>query len=283
MLGRAQGPIAPPPASVESVLEYEDSSEGLRLQLQDILAAAKDHNRAKLGSLTKQTEIPNDEEWFTKTFGQEKAKSWADPYGRELLQNQAEFEELFQQIAAADGELFTRRVNDNPGPPGSMEAGMIVGQNGPVEFFFASWRKQGAPPDSKGDPIGYFVFLDRRFRWNSSVNVINLSSLPSPSETIGPFHPGVGGVTFPTCSFCPDPTYTREARAKHIEGTVVLRVIITPDGRATDIVVVRAVDQGLAEKAVEAVSKWRFKPARGEDRQPVPVIVPIEVTFRLLN
>jgi periplasmic protein TonB len=296
----------PSDSQADSAGVYQASTQGLRLQLQDILAAAKDHNRAKLESLTKQTQIPHYEEWFTTTFGQEKGESWAEPYGRDLVENQKDFENMFMQMAGDDGEIYTRKVNDNPGPPGGMEAGMIKGLQGPIDFFFASWKRRGSPQDSKGDPIGYFVFLDGKFRWDSTIYVININSLPGPAEVAppetpgaqitpdpnrgsgngknaGPFHPGVGGVTYPACSFCPYPEYTREARAKHIEGIVVLTAIIQPNGRATDIVVVKSPDPGLTEKAIESVSKWRFKPARGEDKEPVPVIVPIEVTFRLLN
>jgi TonB family protein len=37
----------------------------------------------------------------------------------------------------------------------------------------------------------------------------------------------------------------------------------------------------LDEKAIEAVSKWRFKPAT-KDGKPVPVAANISVRFRLL-
>ena len=35
-------------------------------------------------------EIPNYENWFTTTFGQEKGESWAEPYGELLQKNQRE-------------------------------------------------------------------------------------------------------------------------------------------------------------------------------------------------
>ena len=96
------------------------------------------------------------------------------------------------------------------------------------------------------------------------------------------YRPGVGGVGQPTCVYCPDPKYSEEARKAKYQGTVVLQVVITPDGRAIDIQVVKGPGLGLEEKAVEAVKLWRFKPANGPGGKPVPVTVPLEITFRLL-
>jgi periplasmic protein TonB len=98
----------------------------------------------------------------------------------------------------------------------------------------------------------------------------------------GAFRPGTGGVGYPSCAYCPDPKYSEEARKAKYQGTVVLQAVITADGRAIDIQVVKGPGLGLEEKAVEAVRQWRFKPALGPNGKPVPVIVPIEVTFRLL-
>jgi TonB family protein len=98
----------------------------------------------------------------------------------------------------------------------------------------------------------------------------------------GAYHPGTAGVGYPSCVYCPDPKYSEEARKAKYQGTVVLQAVITPDGRATEIQVVKGPGLGLEEKAVEAVKQWRFKPANGPGGKPVPVIVPIEVTFRLL-
>jgi protein TonB len=98
----------------------------------------------------------------------------------------------------------------------------------------------------------------------------------------GAYRPGTGGVGYPTCVYCPDPKYSEEARKAKYQGTVVLQVVITPDGRATEIQVVKGPGLGLEEKAVEAVKQWRFKPAMGPGGKPVPVVVPLEITFRLL-
>ena len=62
----------------------------------------------------------------------------------------------------------------------------------------------------------------------------------------------------------------------------MLQCLVTPDGRASNINVVKGPGLGLEEKAIEAVRGWRFKPAIGPGGKPVPVLVIIEVTFRLL-
>jgi TonB family protein len=98
----------------------------------------------------------------------------------------------------------------------------------------------------------------------------------------GAFRPGTGGVGYPSCLYCPEPQYSEDARKAKYQGTVVLQVVIQPDGRATDIRIVKGPGLGLEEKAIEAVRTWRFKPALGPSGKPVATITPIEVTFRLL-
>jgi len=98
----------------------------------------------------------------------------------------------------------------------------------------------------------------------------------------GVFRPGTGGVGYPQCAYCPSPLYSDEARKAKYQGTVVLQVVVTADGRATNIQVVKGPGMGLEEKAVEAVRSWRFIPAVGPAGKPVATAVLVEVTFRLL-
>jgi protein TonB len=97
----------------------------------------------------------------------------------------------------------------------------------------------------------------------------------------GAFRAGLNGVGVPVCLYCPIPQYSDEARKAKYQGTVVLQVTITTDGKAINISVVKSPGLGLEEKAVEAVKGWKFKPAVGPSGKPVATIVPIEVTFRL--
>jgi protein TonB len=95
----------------------------------------------------------------------------------------------------------------------------------------------------------------------------------------GPYRVG-GGVTAPRALYAPDPEYSEEARKAKYQGTVVLWVVVGPDGRVHDVRLQRSLGMGLDEKAIEAVKTWRFEPSR-KDGQPVAVQVNVEVNFRL--
>ncbi|MDX1981956.1 MAG: energy transducer TonB, partial [Bryobacteraceae bacterium] len=62
---------------------------------------------------------------------------------------------------------------------------------------------------------------------------------------------------------------------------VVLIAEIDETGRAVNIRVRQGLGLGLDERAVEAVGKWRFRPA-ARDGKPVRSPALIEVSFRLL-
>lgn len=96
----------------------------------------------------------------------------------------------------------------------------------------------------------------------------------------GAYRPG-GGVSLPVPEYKPEPEYSEEARKAKHQGTVMLQIVVDEKGVPRDIRVVRKLGLGLDEKAIEAVSKWRFKPGM-KDGKPVAVIATIEVSFRLL-
>lgn len=90
-----------------------------------------------------------------------------------------------------------------------------------------------------------------------------------------------GGVSAPVPIFKPEPEYSEEARKAKYQGSVTLSIVILADGSTSNIKVIRALGLGLDEKAIEAVSKWRFRPSL-KDGKPVAVSANVEVNFRLL-
>lgn len=95
----------------------------------------------------------------------------------------------------------------------------------------------------------------------------------------GIFHVG-NGVSAPIAIYSPDPDYSDEARKAKYQGTVVLNVIVGPDGRVHNPKIARSLGMGLDEKAIEKVLVWKFKPAT-KDNKPVAVEVSVEVSFNL--
>jgi periplasmic protein TonB len=78
-----------------------------------------------------------------------------------------------------------------------------------------------------------------------------------------------------------DPEYSDEARKAHYEGVVILAFDVDTSGRAVNIRVVRSLGLGLDEKAITAVTRWKFRPAVAGNKT---VVAPaeVQVTFRLL-
>jgi TonB family protein len=95
------------------------------------------------------------------------------------------------------------------------------------------------------------------------------------------YQAGKDGVSNATCAYCPNPKYSDQALKAHFEGAVTLQAVVTAQGRATKIKVVKSPGLGLDKEAVDVVKRWKFKPALGPNGNPVDVDVPIEVTFRL--
>src|SRR6266404_844929 len=89
-----------------------------------------------------------------------------------------------------------------------------------------------------------------------------------------------GGVSAPKAIFAPDPEYSEEARKAKYQGTCAVSLIVGPDGKPRDIRVARSLGLGLDEKAIEAVTQWKFEPAM-KDGKPVAVAISVEVDFRL--
>lgn len=100
------------------------------------------------------------------------------------------------------------------------------------------------------------------------------------------YRPGNDDVAAPTVlkeqssqpnQSAPPKTADAKQRAKY-HGTVLLNVVIGMDGTVTQTRVVRSANPDLDKKAAEAVSRWKFLPARRKGL-PVPSVMPVEINF----
>jgi TonB family protein len=79
----------------------------------------------------------------------------------------------------------------------------------------------------------------------------------------------------------PEAEFSDEARRAKYQGEVMISLIVDAQGNPQNPRVVRPLGMGLDEKALEAVRKYKFKPALKDGRTAVPVMVTIAVNFRL--
>ena len=89
-----------------------------------------------------------------------------------------------------------------------------------------------------------------------------------------------GGVTAPQLTYGPEPAFSEKALKAKFQGTVVLCVVVGPDGRTHDIRIQKSLGMGLDEQAIEAIGRWMFEPSR-KNGVAVAVLIDIELNFRL--
>jgi protein TonB len=107
---------------------------------------------------------------------------------------------------------------------------------------------------------------------------------PEPPPQTAPLMAGVGGVTEPEriAETYVKPEYPELARRARVEGRVILQVVIRKDGTVGEMEVIQApaADLGFGDAAKNAVSQWRYRPARQNNR-PVDVFMTVVVNFSL--
>jgi TonB family protein len=94
-------------------------------------------------------------------------------------------------------------------------------------------------------------------------------------------HPG-NGVVSPKLLSSLDPASNDYAQKANIAGMTLLSTVVGSSGQPSHVTIVRPIGFGLDEKAVDAVSHARFQPGL-RDGQPVPVMVNLQVTFRIYS
>jgi TonB family protein len=185
------------------------------------------------------------------------------------------------------------------GSPDKMEA--IKGKIPPRAKTPDEAPKIEAPPDPSIDVQKDIVFPDNKmpnFGQTNSSNIKLYSLGNGTGNGVGNGHgtgylDGYGGnfgggiehvggrISAPIPLNNVEAEFSDEARRAKYQGLVLVSVIVDTQGYPQNPRVVRALGMGLDEKALEAVRKYRFKPAMRDGKTPVAVIVNVEVNFHL--
>jgi protein TonB len=113
----------------------------------------------------------------------------------------------------------------------------------------------------------------------------DLEITAAPARTLPPLPPDVyrpcqADIEMPQPKSTKHPSYTKEAMRERTEGSVMIRVIVTTEGRTGEILIAESLRGDLDMAAVDAMKQWQFKPAT-HSGVPVAVAVLIEMSFHL--
>src|SRR5579864_9000806 len=169
---RSQERVTSHPASVEEASKYPDTKAGLQRLLNDIRETAGGNDSKKLTVLLKGTEIPNCDAWLHTMYESDKADSWMSLCDAKTLSaNEKSLITRLTGLAKADGEFVVRKVNDDPEPGRGLEWGWLQAIRQPLDIYFAGWKPATSPTN---EPIGYFMFVEGGFRWDSRIQILPL-------------------------------------------------------------------------------------------------------------
>jgi periplasmic protein TonB len=116
----------------------------------------------------------------------------------------------------------------------------------------------------------------------TSVDGLGVTENPPPAPTaLAPQPPQRlhQGIQAPRKVVDVAPRYPALARESHVEGIVILDVIIDETGKVTSTRVLRSVAL-LDQAAIDAVRLWKFTPAR-LNGEAIPIVMTVTVAFRL--
>ena len=117
------------------------------------------------------------------------------------------------------------------------------------------------PPATGDDPTSPFEGTDERSESDYRRSAVERAAAGSAGPGGGILDATAPGVTPPVALETVSPAYPDLARRAHIEGVVVLDAVIGADGAVRDVRVAQGVSPLLDPAAVEAVRRWRYRPA----------------------
>jgi len=100
-------------------------------------------------------------------------------------------------------------------------------------------------------------------------------------NTGGGYYQVGGRISAPEVIHSVEAEFSDEARRAKYQGVCLISLIVDAQGNPQDIHIARALGMGLDEKAIDAIRQYKFRPAMKDGKTPVPVMITIEVDFRL--
>src|SRR5258708_8709416 len=92
--------------------------------------------------------------------------------------------------------------------------------------------------------------------------VVSQESKPDEGSKKKVLRAGVDGVGVPVCIHCPPPDYSEKARAPKLEGSVLLCITVTPEGKATNVFLLKGLWEALHKKPINTLKPYTVNPPK---------------------
>jgi TonB family protein len=188
---------------------------------------------------------------------------------------------LVQLLSRARGPRDARVIFKDPSAIATVTIAGAGGGSGGNDTFDAAEQREAAIAARNASGLG----PRGKFSSNVAMSPIVVSpasgASPYPSQPPpppdGPVRVG-GNIKTPVRIVDAEPVLPAVAQQAGIRGVVILEITIAPDGRVSDVKVLRSIPV-LDAAAIEAARKWRYEPTV-LNGAPLPVILTAAVNFR---
>jgi len=258
-----------------AIPSYPNTAAGLEKLMKDMLKLEKRGDTAALAPYLQSLVLPNPDAWFKSVFGGDLGSRLLSSYLRIKSDIPKNIDTELIRFASAKGTSATEAFPTCEGSPLP-----------PAKFMALAMRRRSAPlyvvrlgRGKRQSTLGFFAYVSGGFRHVGSLEF----SSPTPNLRsllgAGPFLRVSGNVEKANLLHWSSPIYPLDAKADHLNGTVVLREIVAKDGTVRGVFYFSGPEL-LAAPAMDAVRQWTYKPTK-LNGVPVEVDTCVDIIFSL--
>jgi TonB family protein len=246
-----------------------ESPSRLQAQLEAILRFAKDKSSNELDDLVNGLQIPESANWFATTFGEELGSSLAATYKSSWKDYQHAVAQMFRESPSGKRfHVFVKEYSPStPVPSDSFMQAILQNSKIPLKLYTAGVGKD----HPIGTLPGIYIYSQGSFRVVSWRTFYGLPNVKPARIRVGT------SVAMSQLIRQVNSVLSPEARQKHIQGTVLLHIVIDRDGSVVLVDPVSGPPE-LIQESVDAVRQWLFKPTL-LNGDPVEVDTTVTIVF----
>ena len=281
MVALGQATETPQPSSAfPTAPVYAQSNDGFRSQVDAILQSYRAGDATTGHQLIDQLRLPHPDGWFSQHLGPaEQSAKLAERYERLFANFSESLENTMKAVVANHESKLATDLREGNGetptqlPPHAILSGMVSVKQ--PHLFYCHFEITVREKDSVSW-ADTFIYEDGAFRF------IGFGGSPfwvweDGSEGGAPkggsfFQPAILILKIP-------PAYPANAKARGVEGVVVIHAVIDKEGRVKRADVQQG-DPLLTKAALDAFKQWRYKPST-VGGEPAETEVTASVTFQL--